>query len=93
MVYFWFGVVGGQCTQIMGLLGPFWGKFVDHGGLAGTGPFTPTPPPLLEIGLKVPDHGRQRRPKEILLELVEDENGFPPHVSILKILSFLRITQ
>ena len=34
-----------------------------HGGLAGTGPFTPTPPPSppppsLEIGWKVPDNGR-----------------------------------
>ena len=50
-----------------------------NGGLAGTGPFTPTPPPSLEIGWKVPDHGRQRRPKQILLELVEGEKmGFHP---------------
>ena len=58
---------------------------LQHGGLAGTGPFTPTPPPSpppppsLEIGWKVPDHGRQRRPKQILLELVEGEKmGFHP---------------
>ena len=39
-----------------------------------TGPFTPTPPPsLLVFGFEMPDHGRQRRPKEILLELVEGE--------------------
>ena len=50
----------------------------------------PLPPPSLEIGWKVPDHGRQRRPKQILLELVEVEKvGFHP-VSILKILSFFR---
>ena len=37
------------------------------------------PPPSLEIGWKVPDHGRQRRPKEILLELAEGEKmGFHP---------------
>ena len=32
---------------------------------------SPPPPPSLEIGWKVPDHGRRRRPKEILLDLVE----------------------
>ena len=37
------------------------------------------PPPPLEIGWKVPDHGRQRRPKGNLLELVEGEKmGFRP---------------
>ena len=55
---------------------------VCHGGLAGTGPFPPTPPPpppSLEIGWKVPDHGRRRRLKQILLELVEGEKiGFHP---------------
>ena len=36
-------------------------------------------PPPLEIGWKVPDHGRRRRPKQILLELVEGEKmGFHP---------------
>ena len=55
------------------------GARTHGGGGAGTGPFTPTlpplppPPPSLEIGWKVPDHGRQRRPKEILLDLVEGE--------------------
>ena len=35
------------------------------------------PPPSLEIGWKVPDHGRRRRPKEILLDLVQGEKmGF-----------------
>ena len=40
----------------------------------------PTPPPfLLGFGPEVPDHGRQRRPKEILLDLVEGEKlGFHP---------------
>ena len=52
-----------------------------HGGAAGTGPFTPTPPPpsLPGFGPEVPDHGRRRRPKEILLDLVEGEKlGFHP---------------
>ena len=36
-------------------------------------------PPSLEIGWKVPHHGRRRRPKEILLDLVEGEKmGFRP---------------
>ena len=29
-----------------------------HGGVDGTGPFTPTFPPSLKIGAKVPDYGR-----------------------------------
>ena len=29
MVYFWFGAVGSQCAQILGLLGAFWGRFAD----------------------------------------------------------------
>ena len=50
-----------------------------HGGDAGTGPFTPTPSSLPGFGPEVPGHGRQRRPKEILLDLVEDEKmGFHP---------------
>ena len=61
--------------------GQFCGKISSfrHGGLAGTRPFMPTPPPPLEIGRKVPDHGRRRRPKQILLEFVEGEKmGFHP---------------
>ena len=41
--------------------------------------YADSPPPSLEIGPKVPHHGRQRRPKEILLDLVEGEKlGFCP---------------
>ena len=29
MVYFWFGAIGGQCAQILGVLGAFWGRFTD----------------------------------------------------------------
>ena len=29
MVCFWFGAVGGQWAQILGLLGAFWGQFAD----------------------------------------------------------------
>ena len=40
-------------------------------------PQPPPPPSLPEFGRKVPDHGRQRRPKENLLDLVEgDKIGF-----------------
>ena len=58
-------------------------------------PPLPPPPPSLELGWKVPDHERRRRPKEILLHLVRGERvkTFPPHVSILKMLSFWRRTQ
>ena len=49
------------------------------GGSPGPDPLRRPPPPSLEIGWKVPDHGRQRRPKENLLELVEGEKmGFHP---------------
>ena len=30
VVRFWFGAVGGQCAQILGLLGPFWGAARGH---------------------------------------------------------------
>ena len=39
----------------------------------------PPPPSLPGFGPEVPDHGRRRRPKEILLDLVEGEKlGFCP---------------
>ena len=58
----------------------------DHGGgrrdrtlYADSPPLPPPPPPSLEIGWKVPHHGRRRRPKQILLDLVEGEKmGFRP---------------
>ena len=41
----------------------------------------PLPPPSVEMGRKLPDHERQRRPKPILLELLEGEKwGFTPCV-------------
>ena len=50
-----------------------------HRTLYADSPPLPPPPPSLEIGWKVPDHGRRRRPKQILLELVESEKmGFHP---------------
>ena len=53
------------------------------GGPAGPDPlrrFAPPPPPSLPgFGPEVPDHGRRRRAKEILLDLVEGEQlGFCP---------------
>ena len=41
-------------------------------------PPPPPPPSLLGFGPEVPDHGRRRRPKEILLDLIEGEMGFHP---------------
>ena len=47
-------------------------------GAPGLDPLPP-PPSLLEFGPRVPDHGRQRRPEENLLDLVEaDKMGFHP---------------
>ena len=48
------------------------------GGAPGPDPLRRLPPPpLLGFGPEVPDHGRQRRPKEILLDLIEGEKmGF-----------------
>ena len=46
---------------------------------ADSPPPPPPPPSLLGFGPEVPDHGRRRRPKEILLDLVEGEKmGFHP---------------
>ena len=40
---------------------------------------SPPPPPCPGFGWKVLDHGRRRRPKEILLDLVQGEKmGFHP---------------
>ena len=53
----------------------------NHGGGApGPDPLRQLPPPfLLVFGWEVLDHGRQRRPKELLPELVEGEKmGFHP---------------
>ena len=55
------------------------GKGSHTGGSPAPDPLRRLPPPSLEIGSKVPDHGRRRRPKQILLELVEGEKmGFYP---------------
>ena len=51
------------------------------GGAPGPDPLRrlPPPPSLPGFGPEVPDHGRRRRPKEILLDLVEGEKlGFCP---------------
>ena len=51
------------------------------GGPPGPDPLRrlPPPPSLPGFGPEVPDHGRRRRPKEILLDLVEGEKlGFCP---------------
>ena len=54
--------------------------FVHTGDSPGPDPLRQlAPPPPLEIGWKVPDHGCRRRPKENLLDLVEVEKlGFHP---------------
>ena len=40
MVCFWFGAVGGQCAQILGLLRALWGRFATYCGVLGPrGPF------------------------------------------------------
>ena len=56
---------------------------VGTGGTPAPDPLRRLPPspspPSLEIGWKVPDHERRRRPKEILLDLVQGEKmGFHP---------------
>ena len=73
----WYLTYDTMCSQLL-----YSGGVVARGA-AGTGPFTPTPPPpppsLPGFGPEVPDHGRRRRPKEILLDLVEGEKlGFCP---------------
>ena len=35
MVYFWFGAVGGQCAQSLGILGAFWGRLRTSCGVRG----------------------------------------------------------
>ena len=57
--------------------------------------YADSPPPSLPgFGPEVPDHGRQRRPKEILLDVVEGENlGFHPMCLYSKYSVFFRRTQ
>ena len=66
---------------------------LDHGGggVPGPDPLRRLPPPSLPgFGVEVPDHGRQRRPKEILLDLVEGEKmGFHPMCLYSKYPAFL----
>ena len=35
MVYFWFGAVGDQCAQFLGLLGAYGGRFAELEGPRG----------------------------------------------------------
>ena len=58
----------------------FW-LFLSQGGRRDRTLYADSPPPpsLPGFGPEVLDHGRQRRPKEILLDLVEGEKlGFHP---------------
>ena len=66
-----------------------------RGGAPGPDPLRRLPPPsLLGFGPEVPDHGRRRRPKEILLDLVEGEKmGFHPMCVYSKYSVFFRRTQ
>ena len=55
---------------------------------------SPPPPSLPGFGWEVPDDGRRRRPKEILLDLVEGEKmGFHPMCLYSKYSVFFRRTQ
>ena len=55
---------------------------------------SPPPPSLLGFGPEVLDYGRRRRPKEILLDLVEGEKmGFHPMCLYSKYSVFFRRTQ
>ena len=54
----------------------------------------PPPPPPLEIGRKVLDHRRQRRRKQVLLDVAKGKKKiFSPHVSSLNILGIFRRIQ
>ena len=66
-------------------------RTLGHGGRRDRTLYADLPPPsLLGFGPEVPDHGRQRRPEEILLDLVEGENmGFHPMCLYSKYAVFL----
>ena len=64
------------------------------GGVTRARSLTPTPPPSLEIGRKVPDHQRQRCRKQFCLMWQRvKKNVFSPHVSILNIVGIFRRIQ
>ena len=76
-----------ECAQTTPMIAPLPGdpNFSIDGSVAffksgESNPTQPNPPPSLPgFSPEVPDHARRRRPKEILLDLVEGEKlGFCP---------------